>query len=129
MMTKNPFALTLAVFFLTLSACGSLVYRMNINQGNLIQQKDVDRLRPGLSKRFVILIMGTPAIQDPFNSDEWVYFNTVKDRYGEVTRKEMKVYFEDDQLVRIEGDYHPGGGKQKTAGPKPEDNDPGGSES
>ena len=49
-----------------LAACGSNfgfpgVYRINVEQGNVVTEEMVEQLRPGLNRRQVRYIMGTPA--------------------------------------------------------------------
>jgi outer membrane protein assembly factor BamE len=91
-----------------LSGC-SLIYRQTIEQGNLIDQKMVDQLKPGMSKRQVTLIMGSPAIQSPFHQTRWDYTTSIKDgRTGDLDVKKLTLVFQGDQLARIEGDFKPG---------------------
>ena len=91
---------------LALAGCG-MVYKTDVQQGNLLDQKMVDELRPGMTKRQVSLILGTPAIASPFHHDRWDYINTYRSRGEPVTRKVLSLTFENDRLVRIEGDYKP----------------------
>lgn len=65
---------------LLLSACNNIgsmdfpgVYKISIPQGNIITQEMVDQLRPGMTKRQVIFVMGTPLIRDPYHQDRWDY--------------------------------------------------------
>lgn len=90
-----------------LSGCG-LIYKTDVQQGNILDQDMVDQLRPGMSKRQVELILGTPAIADPFHQDRWDYISTFKQDGKIVNRKLLSVTFRDDRLVKIEGDYKPG---------------------
>src|SRR3989338_447095 len=72
-------AMLIAVATLTLSACSipSLqfpgVYKIDIQQGNIITQEMIDQLRPGMTKRQVIFVMGAPVVRDPFDQDRWDY--------------------------------------------------------
>ena len=100
------FALILAV---ALSGCGML-YRQSVQQGNLLEDDQVDALKPGMTKRQVSLVLGTPAIDSPFHQNRWDYVSSYKDAQGTVDLKRLTVIFEDDVLVRIEGDYEPGKG-------------------
>ena len=60
--------LVLICAVLVLSSCSFPgVYRIDIPQGNIITQEMVDQLRPGLTKRQVNFIMGTPLIRDTFD--------------------------------------------------------------
>ena len=61
------------------SACG-LIYRQDVNQGNLVEQESVDLLKPGMTKRQVALIMGTPSIESPFDQDRWDYASSFSRR-------------------------------------------------
>ena len=61
-----------------LVGCGSNfgfpgVYRINVEQGNVVNEEMVEKLRPGLNKRQVRYIMGTPLIEDSFHDDRWDY--------------------------------------------------------
>ena len=50
-----------------------LVYRMDIQQGNMVDQEMLDRLKPGMTKKDVKFILGTPLLIDPFHADRWDY--------------------------------------------------------
>lgn len=99
-----------------LSGC-SWIYRQNVEQGNLIQQDMVDQLKPGMSRRQVTLILGSPAVQSPFHEQRWDYTTSTKDgRTGEFKVTKLTLHFQGDQLARIEGDYKPGGSTDAAAG-------------
>ena len=66
----NPMRLLLVSLVITcLSACGFVgfpgVYRIDVEQGNILTQETVDQLKPGMSRRQVRFILGTPLIADP----------------------------------------------------------------
>ncbi|MGH8171984.1 MAG: outer membrane protein assembly factor BamE, partial [Rhodanobacteraceae bacterium] len=44
-----------------LAGCG-LVYKVDVQQGNLFDEATVQSLKPGMSKRQVLLVMGSPAV-------------------------------------------------------------------
>ena len=104
----------LACLALTLSACGNIgsldfpgVYKIGIPQGNIITQEMVDQLRPGMTKRQVIFVMGTPLVRDPFNQNRWDYIYSYQPGGGERGQERMSVFFEDDTLARFTGDFAP----------------------
>jgi outer membrane protein assembly factor BamE len=99
-------ALSLAVM---LSGCG-LLYKQTVQQGNLLETDQVDALKPGMTKRQVALVLGTPAVQSPFHDNRWDYVSSFKDSDGKIDLKRLTVIFEENVLVRIEGDYEPGKG-------------------
>ncbi|MEQ8954529.1 MAG: outer membrane protein assembly factor BamE, partial [Gammaproteobacteria bacterium] len=39
------------------------VYKISIVQGNVITQEMVDQLRPGMTKRQVMFVMGSPLVR------------------------------------------------------------------
>jgi outer membrane protein assembly factor BamE len=83
------------------------VYRIAVLQGNIIDQKKVDQLKVGMSRRQVQYVMGSPLINDIFHEDRWDYVYQVR-KGDEVMRdRRFTVYFEDDKLVRFEGDFEP----------------------
>lgn len=109
MSTKKFFpVLTILLCTMAASGCG-LIYSVDIQQGNVLDQRLVDELRPGMTKRQVSLVLGTPAVASPFHHDRWDYVNTYKRRGEIISRKVLTLTFESDRLVRIEGDYKPGG--------------------
>ncbi|KPK58356.1 MAG: hypothetical protein AMJ59_15710 [Gammaproteobacteria bacterium SG8_31] len=78
-------------------------YRINIQQGNYLEQDDVDMVEPGMTRSQVRFLLGTPMVEDLFNSDRWDYVYYLKiGRSGEVFRRHFVVYFEGDEAVRIE---------------------------
>ncbi|WP_028920246.1 outer membrane protein assembly factor BamE [Pseudoxanthomonas suwonensis] len=99
--------LLIAPLTLAVTGCG-ILYKQPIYQGNLMEKEAVDQLRPGLSKQQVAGLLGTPSIQDPFHAQRWDYAATERtNRRGTVEGKTFTLYFENDTLVRWEGDYFP----------------------
>ena len=101
------------VFFATLlSGCGSVdklpfVHRIDVQQGNVITQENVDQLKPGMTKRQVRFTLGTPMIADTFHADRWDYVYRMEPGKGEIEQKRVSLHFKNDTLVGIEGDYRP----------------------
>lgn len=104
---------SLALIVALFSGCGvgaldfPGVYKIGIPQGNIITQDMVDQLRPGMTKRQVIFVMGTPLIRDPFHQDRWDYIYSYQPGGGTRGQEGVTVFFENDQLVRITGDFVP----------------------
>lgn len=83
------------------------VYRLSIDQGNIITQEMVDQLEPGMTRRQVNFVLGTPLVTDSFHPNRWDYVHRVQRPDGEVERKRLTVFFENDQLSHFTGDYQP----------------------
>lgn len=108
--------LTLYLFIaLLVSACSSDpitdridIYQLDIQQGNLIKQDMVNQLKPGLSKRQVVFIMGSPLLTDTFHQNRWDYIFTLKPIKGEVKKARMSLFFDSEGLLtETKGDFTP----------------------
>ena len=75
-----PLVLALGAF--ALSAC-SPIYKLDIQQGNLFSKTQVESLKPGMTKRQVILTMGSPSVVNPFQVARWDYISTERRGNGE----------------------------------------------
>ncbi|MEO7064918.1 MAG: outer membrane protein assembly factor BamE [Dokdonella sp.] len=89
-----------------LTSC-NLVYKVDTQQGNLFDKSTVDALKPGMSKRQVLLIMGSPALTSPFEHDRWDYVSTIRRGRNKMATKDLVLTFKDDSLLKIDGDYFP----------------------
>jgi outer membrane protein assembly factor BamE len=92
-----------------------IVYRPDIQQGNMINQDAVDQLRPGMSKTQVRFLLGTPMLVDVFHQDRWDYVYAMTEGWGEMEQRRLSVYFAGDALVRLEGDFRPQRGATSAA--------------
>ena len=91
-----------------LSGCSVLndwVYRIDIPQGNYLEQRDVDKLRVGMSQEQVAYVLGRPVAENSFNSERWVYVYDMNPNEGEPFHKELILDFEGGQLARLSGDF------------------------
>ncbi len=84
------------------------VYKVPVQQGNIITQDMIDQLRPGMTRRQVIFVMGTPMVRDPFHQDRWDYVYNYQPGGGARGQEMVTIYFEDDALTQITGDFKPG---------------------
>jgi outer membrane protein assembly factor BamE len=94
------------------------VYKMTVQQGNLVSEEQVDQLQPGMNKRQVRYLLGTPLLTDFFNTDRWDYVYTIRRGHQPEERRKLTVFFQDDALVRTEGDMKPTPGRTEAAQPK-----------
>lgn len=83
------------------------VYRLDIAQGNIVNQEMIDQLKPGMTRRQVRYVMGTPLVVDTFESDRWDYVYSIEKRKERRTQQRVTLYFDGDILTRIEGDLAP----------------------
>ena len=83
------------------------VYKIDVNQGNYLSQDMVDKLKPGMTKQQVKLVLGTPLVTSAFRDNRWDYVYEFA-RQGRVREhRQFTVYFADDKVARWEGDEMP----------------------
>jgi outer membrane protein assembly factor BamE len=108
----RPFAIT--VLLLTSAAfCTGChfswprVANVPVQQGNVITQEMVDKLKPGMTRRQIAFVMGEPVLRNPFNPDRWDYVYSVQ--VGSVVYQQlrMSLFFENDTLAKFTGDMAP----------------------
>lgn len=98
---------------LTLTACETIltnlpgVYTIDIEQGNMIDQSMVDQLRPNMSKRQVLYIMGSPMLTDTFHEQRWDYLYSEQPGGEARVQKRISLYFNGDNLAGVQGDFRP----------------------
>jgi len=87
-----------------------IVYKIDVQQGNLVTQDMLAQLEPGMDKTKVKYIMGTPLVTDTFHADRWDYIYTMQERGGERTQRRISLFFTDGRLARVEGNVKPAAG-------------------
>lgn len=103
---KFRFAAPLALgCLLLLPGC---LYRMPVQQGNVLNPDQVQQLEPGMTRSQVMFLLGTPMVPNGFDTDRWDYYYFVDaGRRFKPETKRLVVWFKDDKVERIEGDAAP----------------------
>lgn len=102
---RTGVALLAAALALTQSSCS--LYRITVQQGNVITQEMVNDLKPGMTREQVAYIMGEPVVRNPFNEDQWNYVYTLRVP-GQVDRqRKLSLFFVDGVLSQLTGDFKP----------------------
>jgi outer membrane protein assembly factor BamE len=97
---------------LALSACKQNVelpslispYRIDIQQGNVVTQEMVSKLKAGMTRSQVRFVLGSPLVTDMFHSDRWDYVYLMQKQGKADERRRLTVMFDGDKLVTLEGD-------------------------
>lgn len=99
-----------------LSGC-NLLYKPEVQQGDPLNPEVLTALKPGMTKRQVRLLLGSPPVNDVFHPDRWDYVYTVG-RAGEAITPppRLTLIFKDDVLVRAEGQLAPAALKNTEGG-------------
>lgn len=79
-------------------------YKMDIQQGNVVTQEMLSKLKPGMTPSQVRFILGTPLVVDAFHKDRWDYVYRYTKGGTVQEHRRIVVVFQDQKLARIEGD-------------------------
>lgn len=91
-----------------LATSGCSIHRVDVQQGNVIEKEELDKLKKGMSKKQVKFLLGTPLLQDAFHTNQWVYIYTYKK--GQETASEKKrliLHFKNNILKTIDNKGYP----------------------
>ena len=91
---------------LPLGACNLLtVHKLDIQQGNVVTQEMVDKLKPGMTRAQARFVLGTPLVADAFHRDRWDYFYSFKvGAEGIAETRRLTLIFQGDVLHSVQGD-------------------------
>jgi outer membrane protein assembly factor BamE len=82
------------------SAC---VYRINIQQGNYLDQAAVEQVKAGMTRSQVRYLLGTPMVADTFNKERWDYIYYLKrGRTRHVDSRRVTVFFDGEKVARLD---------------------------
>jgi outer membrane protein assembly factor BamE len=99
-------ALPLLLAVLLVSGCG-VVYRQPVYQGALLEKKDVEQLRAGMTPTQVAALLGTPPVADPFHNERWDYIASERHRRSATEVTNLTVFFDNGVVTKWEGEYFP----------------------
>ena len=94
-------ALKLGALLVSLVLVSGCVYQLDIQQGNLLEQDEIEAISVGMTRSQVRFLLGTPVVADSFNQDRWDYVYYFRNGRKAPERRWVVVYFEEDRVVRI----------------------------
>lgn len=103
--------LLLSLLLMAITACSNIgfpgVYRIDVEQGNIVTQEMIDQLKPGMNRRQVRFILGTPLLEDSFNQARWDYLFLIRNGNNTIEEERLTVFFDGDQLSYFTGTFLP----------------------
>jgi len=99
----NRLWILFAILALGTAGCVKL-YKIDVQQGSVVTPELAARVTPGMSKRDVRNVLGTPPLADPFHADRWDYvysFRPGGEKTATVTSR-ITIFFRDDAVVSID---------------------------
>lgn len=101
--------ITLILLTLPLAAC-NFAHKVEVPQGHIFDNTDLDKLSPGMSKEQVQFLIGEPIFYSAFKQDpdvwRYLYYYQPGGRDAKTQptrRKELVLQFQDDILASIAG--------------------------
>jgi len=85
-------------------ACSGCIYKLDVQQGNVVTQESVAKLKKGMTKSEVRGVLGTPLLMDAFHGNRWDYYFSTLERGKTMERTRFSVFFENDRLLSVTGD-------------------------
>ncbi len=100
---RNHRVAALALLFALSVVMNGCVHRIDIQQGNFLEAKDIDRVTTGMTRVQVRALLGTPMVADPFTSTRWDYVYYLKrGRWQRPEQRHFIVFFDADKVNRID---------------------------
>lgn len=93
-------SILILISFLTLTACSA--YKIDVQQGNSIDEKKLSQLKPGMNQQQVQFLMGTAMLVDPFHPNRWEYIYSIRKGGENMKRKRITLEFKDGVLANID---------------------------
>lgn len=108
---QNKTLIKIIFISLLLQACSFPgVFKINVQQGNIVTEDMLAQLKPGMTKRQVHFVLGTPTLDNLFDDTVENYIYTYQQAGGDTEKQIVKVYYENGNYLRHEGellDDHP----------------------
>ncbi len=93
------------IVLLLLTGCSLLphvLFKIDVQQGNVVTEEMLEKLKPGMTKSQVLFVLGSPLIMDAFRDNRWDYVYLYRKKGDLVEQKRLTVFFENDALVNID---------------------------
>jgi outer membrane protein assembly factor BamE len=106
----NPSSARAAVCVIAALLLAGCVYRLNIQQGNLLERETIEQVEVGMTRSQVQFLLGTPTVSDSFHEDRWDYpYYFRLGRSSDIARRWFVVYFDGDRVERVVHEIAPAG--------------------
>ena len=85
------------------------LHRVDVYQGNYIEQQRLENLKPGMTKSEVQLLLGTPLVTDVYDPNTWYYvFFHSNSQGGVKEERKIRLHFDTNGSSQfIDGDLTP----------------------
>ena len=96
-----PACLAVLTLVLSLAACSFPgVYRIDVQQGNIIDREDLGKLNPSMTRADVHDLLGAPITVSSFDPGREHYVYTFQENGGKIRKQQVTVVFQDGKYLR-----------------------------
>ncbi len=106
-MRAKIFTLHVLLLLAGCSSVPSLLYKIDIQQGNVITHEMLEKIKPGMTRAQVRFVLGSPVISDAFHGNRWDYVYRLEQEGRLIEQHRITAFFEDDRLTHTEGRLRP----------------------
>lgn len=101
-------ALSLSLAGCTRSVLGIKPLPTYVRQGNFMVVEDFRKLRRGMTRVQVLYLIGTPAVEDPFDDTRWDYYYSYEQPGNILRRRHIVVLFDQQEKLQTWFELEPG---------------------
>jgi outer membrane protein assembly factor BamE len=95
--------LTALILSLVLAGCAFPgVYKINVQQGNIVTNEELTSLTPGMPRSQVHAVLGTPLLLNPVDDSREYYVYTLQRAGGDIEEQRIVIYYEGDSFSHYE---------------------------
>ena len=91
-----------------LIACGGDPYwlprahKISIQQGNLLNEQQLQQIEVGMDKEIVRNLIGTPVVDNPFHANRWDYVYTRGPAGSAIKARRISIFFDENIVSSID---------------------------
>lgn len=107
-MPRLIFAFPIVLLSISMASCGGdpfwlpRAHKITIQQGNLVNEAQLQRVTIGMERELVRNLIGSPVINNSFRDDRWEYVYTQGPAGVAIKARRVSILFEDNKVASIE---------------------------